>query len=68
MIITPKKYDPHYRSRTKIDSDANLLGFFALLYTVDQRIKREKRMVRDDQKGEQQCASMDGQVEAVDKK
>jgi hypothetical protein len=60
--------NPHHRSRTKTDSDANLLGFFALLYKVNQRNKREKRTMHDDQKGEQQYASMDGHVEVVDKK
>jgi len=34
-------FNSHAQS-SKTESDANLLGFFALLYKVDMRIRRER--------------------------
>ena len=34
--------NPHTQPRPKTEGDANLLGFFALLFAVNLRNKREK--------------------------
>jgi hypothetical protein len=42
--------NPHIRPNPKAEGNENLLGFFALLYKVDMRIKQEQKNSEASQK------------------